>query len=123
MEDQPPIPPSGPPIPPPSQEPPRCSQCGHALMPRATLCPQCGARLTPGPAPLSVLGMIGLGILALLVGGFGACSLLVTPMFASDGAARLLALMFLALGAGSLYLAYGWARRIVRSIQDRRNTR
>ena len=121
MEDQPPL---GPP-PPISSNESHCPQCGQPFVAGTVHCPACGLRLAPGSDPMSVASMVGLGILTLILGGFGTCSLLggVSVLLSPSGARASLAWFFLTctlFGAVTLYLAILCVRRVLESMRQRR---
>jgi len=114
---EPPEPPI-PPIPPVASGAGRCPGCGSELMPGSPYCLHCGARLsTAQPGVPGVLGIIGLSLAALGLGSFGACSVLVGPTMGLNSGG----LLFLALGAGALYLAFLCVRRIGDLLRARRD--
>ena len=107
---------SRPAIPPPTGLAGRCPKCGHHVAAGAVHCPQCGHRMATAPTScLSILGIIGLALLALVLGSFGACALLlsVPSMLGSDGAGMLPLL----LGVGALYLTFLCVRKIGRVLR------
>ncbi len=122
QEPQEPQPPEPPPIPEASGVVSHCPNCGHRLMLDASHCPRCGTRLAAGTPALSIAGMIGLGLLALLLGGFGTCSLFVSvPSLFTHTEPRELIWLIFALGAGASFLAIQCVRRILESVRSRRD--
>lgn len=82
--------------------------------------------LAPGSAPLSVAGMVVVGILALFLGGMGTCSLVggVSMLLSPSGAREYLVPIFLMCalyGAATSGLSILCVRRILDSIRARRN--
>lgn len=121
MEDQPPGPPQGPPTPPSSGYAGICPHCGQHFVAGAVHCSACGLRLALGSAPLDVAGMVVVGIVALVVGSMGTCSLLGgIPLLLSPRGDKAFVWPILLFGAGASYLAILCVRRILESVRVRR---
>lgn len=86
-----------------------------------SLCPHRGLRLAPVPDTITLASIARLGMLALLMGGLGTCSLLAcVPWLLSPRGGKMFLLPMLLFGAMTSHLAILCAKRILESVRARR---